>query len=284
MKHLAYTTLLLACFAAQLSAQTHKVISAVSKQGLPYAVVTNNAGKGIYTDEQGAFDISSINKTDSLSFYCVGYERATIASAKLPATIMLQPLARTMNEVVIRSEVPVKTIPYPKRGMPFTFHSSVGMELATKINFRAEDAGALKKLTEVRIRIKHLNEDNPCRLHIYEVTAADTPGKELLTRDIILRKEDANLVAFRKDLSGENIYLSADAVFIGIEWIGMKKKLPARESGSKYYVSSPDLRMTESIPEIRTYRRILSYRNWHAVKPIHESDNPPNMVVSLSYQ
>ncbi len=283
MKHLAYTTLLLACFTMQLSAQTHKVISAVTKAGLPYAVVTNNAGKGIYTDEQGVFDISSINKTDSLSFYCVGYERITIASSKLPASIMLQPLTRTMNEVVIKSEVPVKTIHYPKRGMPFVWSSSVGMELATRINFLPEDKGALKKLKEVRIRIKHLDENNPCRLHIYEATPADTPGKELLMKDIILRKEHATRIAFIKDLSAEDIYLTADAVFVGIEWIGMKKK-PVEQDHNKPHSVYPFLRMTESIPETRTYMRVMGYPLWKATKSIHGSNNPPNMVVSLSYQ
>lgn len=283
MKHTVYTLLLL-CVTIQLSAQTHKVISAVTQAGLPYAVITNNTGKGVYADEHGMFNINYFDKKDSLNIYCVGYEKITISGARLPAAIMLQPLVRTLNEVVIKSEVPVKTIPYPKRGMPYTFHSSIGMEFATKIGFRPEDEGVLKKLTEVRIRIKHLNEDNPCRLHIYEATAADTPGKELLMKDIILRREDANRIAFHKDLSGEDIYLSADAVFIGIEWIGMKKKLPTREPGSKYHVTSPDLRMTEAIPEIRTYRRLLQYPVWVGVKPISDAANPPNMVVSLSYQ
>lgn len=287
MKHTVYTLLLL-CFSIQLSAQIHKVISAVTQAGLPYAVITNNTGKGVYADEHGLFNISNFGKKDSLSIYCVGYERTNLSVATLPTIISLQPLTQTMNEVVIKSSVPIKTIPYPKRGMPFHWHSRIGMELATKVGFLPADAGTHKKLTEVRIRIKHLNEDNPCRLHIYEATTADTPGKELMMRDIILRKEDANRIAFYKDLSGENIYLSADAVFIGIEWIGMKNKLPPSappsESGNKYYSIPPDLRMTEAIPEIRTYRRLLQHPVWVGLKPIGDADNPPNMVVSLSYQ
>ncbi|MCB0697439.1 MAG: hypothetical protein KDC07_08745, partial [Chitinophagaceae bacterium] len=202
MKISAYTTLFILmlvfftnmpvtdCIAGEGNTSTTKVVSATTQTGLPYAVVTSHSGKGIYTDEQGVFDATVFPAGDSLTFYCVGYERVTRSAGQLPGTIALQPLSRTMNEVVISANTPVKTIPYPKRGMPSTWSSSVGMELATRIPFPPEDSGKLKKLTEVRIRIKQLNEENPCRLHIYAATPADTPGEELLTKDILLTKKD----------------------------------------------------------------------------------------------
>ena len=125
--------------------------------------------------------------------------------------------------------------------------------------------------------MKHPDNNDPCRIHIYDPDDQGRPGNEILNRNIIISNDQSQGKTVSVDVSEYNVYCSSAGIYIGIEWLGKYEE--EHNSHQKF-------RITRSIPEARTYTRTLGYRNWilldqPATTP---SSNPINLLVSIIYE
>ena len=276
------------CSAAASAQQGHIIMDALHNTPVAFATVSS---KNSYATagENGYFNTSPFGKTDTLYIHCIGYTGDTMYIANLTDTVFLQPSKLTLPEVVIKATGnPQITINnYTGKRTVRAWGDVAGIERATRLDFPEVDKGRVKKINAVGIKMKKKTNSNLCRLHLYAAKADGSPGEELLNRNVFITKEDIKGRTCTKDLSAENIYTSANGIFIGIEYVGQVFTNSAGTiiaDTTKEYNRSVIFE-TLHYTDAATYTRTSIYRNWVLLDGSPFDDgHPVNMMVSVKYE
>ncbi|MCB0700219.1 MAG: carboxypeptidase-like regulatory domain-containing protein [Chitinophagaceae bacterium] len=206
------------------SVKSCQALDAITKEPIPFVVVYNKTtDKVIYSDESGVFFFNDYKKGDTIVMSCMSYVDTLITVERLSNVkqILLRRKDNQLREVVIGTEgKEEKTIPYlPKRSI-ITFATNMASEMAFKVKFSTEDADKVKKILKVKIRVKQASDNNPVRIHIYNVANNGMPGTDILNENIILSAKNIAFGQLVLDVSQFDVYTSQREVFVGLEWLG----------------------------------------------------------------
>lgn len=183
---------------------------------------------GTLSDPDGSFeiDVPSSTLNDSLIFSSVGFETLKIPVNKLaksstPISIKINSTAILLKEVTVSEKRLNRRIERlgwmgGKDGiLPFDTIMGGGA-----VALLVESPKAPFLIEKLQVRLMYNSKDTlKLRFHVYEFDSINKqPGKELLTRQIIL-KETKRFGWLRFDLSHEKIILNNRRIFIAFEWI-----------------------------------------------------------------
>ncbi|MES2373816.1 MAG: carboxypeptidase-like regulatory domain-containing protein [Bacteroidota bacterium] len=204
------------------------------------------------TDENGRFTVEA-SPEDTLSFSCIGYtlRSMTVSDfAKIKGAVLLDEITYTLQEVVVSNAQPKKFgISAAKQTRSFAgAQMSDSYEVATQIEI---PAGIKQfRITKVFFRQKNFSAENRLRLHIYSADANGIPGEELLKKQVIIDEKDFKDGNLEIDVSDQDIVLTNNVFFVGVQWITMHNFEYAK--GRKNDIG---LGETSTIDSRLTYRR-----------------------------
>ncbi|MEJ8841269.1 carboxypeptidase-like regulatory domain-containing protein [Lacibacter sp. H375] len=230
-------------------------IDAESRRGVPFAtVVLQKTNLFTDADSSGFFEID-IFGDDTLLVTSIGYKdhKIAISDLKKEQTVFLQPLPVQLSEVFVGKRQSM-TIGLTKGKKKFTMNSDdcLRFEMATRINI-PDNVGQFQ-LKSVSINGVGFNEENPVRIHIYNVGKYGEPAFELLKKDIVITKNSSKNNVLHIDVEGQGIFLSDDQFFVGVQWIAdsINKE---RINTKKERVIGPGVYCSHYISSTVTYTR-----------------------------
>ncbi len=216
---------LIFCFYIGYS-QTYVVVDSQTKESLSFATIVFDDMEGVYTNENGKFQLD--NKYKSVKISYLGYEDFTTKIENLKDTIFLNPITYTIDEITItNNKIPLEKIGYLKKGKSGKIIGSFPIrpkgELIINIIPNTEHTDSyIEKIEFPLNKIKNYNKTDKLyknapavvRINIY------TFEKEKIfsSKPIKFIMSDKEIVSV--DVSEEMIQLSEKGLYFGIEMIG----------------------------------------------------------------
>ena len=241
-----------------------RVKDSTTKEVLAFATVQLQIEKnGIYTDENGYFEISSKHRIDTLIVSYLSYQEKKIAVSQLSKidgnTIFLSNTATNLSEVIVKSKKSKRgNIMLGHYDFPTTFNWGSGPSYIF-LNY-------YKNLTQASPIIKKLYFDfgktlkitHKSLIRIRVMQRDSSAGKP--TRDII----QDNMIVEVKPFSSKLIYdlekyqipFPPNGIFIGFEVIGIYRKhelITFNPGNNSVWVSSTEDKNRDKIGEAWTY-------------------------------
>jgi hypothetical protein len=221
MKKIAFLIL----FLTQLFgfSQDIKVIDSTTKLPIQYAtikVLKEGVPKiGIYTDENGSFNLTAANYNEHLIVSCVGYETKTVTLTKNETSIELEKEINNLKEVIIlNNKKPIQIGYIDEKKCKDKVGVSAGLEVAV---FIANNFDYEVQINTVQFKIKKSKERAAYRLHLYTLTENGlSPNEDLILENSIYYIEPKTEGLIEINVSNLNLTLPKNGVFVGIEGIG----------------------------------------------------------------
>lgn len=201
------------------------ITDSISKEILPYAIITFNDNSSLYSNEKGSFIVK--NDISSFEISYMGYETKKITLKTLKDTIKLNRSIRILNEVIISTRVQKKKINFLKS--PNTFGNYVlkpESEIFTTVipTFGIVDMVidkvffSFQKLKLARNKKKLKDELAVIRINIYNL-------KNELPNELLFSSEAMKINAYEKDLlevnlKNELLTIGENGLAFSIEYIG----------------------------------------------------------------
>jgi hypothetical protein len=195
------------------------ILDSISQFPVSYAQIFNaKKSIGTISDEQGQALLKDIDTSDSITVACIGYESKAIVVNKSYEKIVLNPKPFLIREVVINAPRAKKnTNPNSKikASSSLCNYFDKGYQIVT-FN-RSENHQ--DPIHEVSVYIKkEISCSGKIRLRFYNTDSNGMPGENILPKSIIVGSKGVKgWVKF--DLSGLNMKIPDEGVFIGIEFL-----------------------------------------------------------------
>lgn len=203
-----------------------KVLDAQTGEPIPFANIgLARRNIGTLSDPDGTFvlDIPQLWREEAVMFSSVGYLPASITPGNRPSgpvTIMLQPHSQVLEAVTVKGKKLNRRARLGWMGgrdgiLPFDTIQGGGVAALLV------EAPVVPVLAEkLQVRLMYNSKDTlRFRFHIYSFDSiAQTPGEELLQRDIMLT-ETKRFGWLRFDLASYAIAIDRKKFCIGFEWI-----------------------------------------------------------------
>jgi hypothetical protein len=242
-----------------------KVVDSDTRLPIEFATISNLTNRtGIFTTENGDFRIT-LNHNDTIEISCVGYKTVKLFTPRLEnneLTILLTPITRELQEVIVSNidwtKYKEKRIGYAGKKSNWHVWGLTGLEYAVYVPNEKKIKGAY--IWELLYKmVKRSNDTVLVRLHVYEVTANGTPGKELLDLNVVkkITGKMNQLVAY--NISDYKIKLPENGVFVGIEWLGVYD--PHTNTVLSQNVNEPAFGFHDNIAALITYAKSRN-GNW----------------------
>jgi hypothetical protein len=202
-----------------------------TREGVSYVSVgLRRTTFGSVSDTLGRFELSQLPQNtggDSISFYCIGYARKTVArtafSADQPLEINLQPTPILLREAVIvpdRSttkwigEYDVSTSMNVNFALNERTNQNLGSEIGRRFNVKKPT-----RLEHYRFFIAQNNFDVVrFRINIYNIGQSNQPDVNLLQQPIIIQLDNKKTGWIEVDLTPYDIRTDKPVV-VSAEWI-----------------------------------------------------------------
>ncbi len=203
------------------------LLDAETKTPIPYANIgIKGKSAGTLTDPDGTFQIriSRDLQDDTLFFSSIGYKQMAFSVKEIPdTTLYLQKNVQLLDNVTIKAKKNTKVarLGWMKGDdgiLPFDTVAGGG---AVAMLMQAPEAPFF--VSQVMIRLLYNSKDTTkLRLHFYEITVDSLPGKEILSKEIIL-EENKRFGWMRFDMKPYNITIPYKSFFMAFEWIDDRK-------------------------------------------------------------
>ncbi len=200
------------------------IVNSETMEPVPFANIgILNKNIGTLSDPDGTFQLSIPDslRYEELRFSSIGYKKFEVAILDMKSNIVkLKPEVIMLDDVIVRPKSNLKTrrsgwVKGDEGVVPFDTvkgGGAVALLLETEANQIFP--------TQVQLRLLYNSKDTvKFRLHFYEYdTSTGKPGKELLTKEILL-KDHKRFGWMKFDLRSHNIVINHSSFFIGFEWL-----------------------------------------------------------------
>ncbi len=245
-------------------------------------VGVHNINKYRDADINGNFEITA-KSSDSLIFSGIGYKKClhAVSEILLKDTIFLETeYIENKPVIILKPKVETFGLNNAKKDRTCTGGSEAGRyELVTLV--KIPEIVKAFRLSKIFIKGKDFSNENPVRLHIYNIDSNGLPGTELLTKEIIITSSDKkDMVTI--DVKEQNIVIENNSFFAGLQWI---------TSDKVKMFTGPQIFETFEEKSVLTFRRSLLNRanSWYAFfrkgifffpsKNIPQNDTPINALI-----
>lgn len=219
-----YLFLLLLLVFNNVKSQNIVVIDSTSRKPIPFVNIQFSKNSGTYTNENGIFEINK-NIKDTLRFSHISYNPYIIKASEIKDTIILSPNAILLKEVRITNGKKItKYLDFPKKNSSFSSFPVISKsEIVTLIIPNIENINSIISKLDFKFEKKKLEEyknnlKTAFRINIYSSKNEKIKNK-IYSSDVFIidatKKEKIEL-----NIDNENIELSKNGLFIGIEVIG----------------------------------------------------------------
>lgn len=221
-----YTILFFTSFYTSI-AQEIQVLSQEDNSPIPFAnivyMIKDSIVGGTYTNENGRLYLSLTDKVSHIEISCLGYESKKIEKNKINESIYLIDSVSELSEIVLKkkkkSKKQIKKMGFPIKYKGFSVDVAGGFQKVILIeNIFKEN----KKIKSFLFRsVKWQNVSTVFKLLVY-TNNNNKPDKPLIKTN----KESCFILAphqerIKLDISGLNIILPKEGIFVGIEYVGI---------------------------------------------------------------
>ncbi len=230
------------------------VCNRVTREPIPYATIQKLSSK-VFKDanELGQFEISA-TVNDSLIVTSIGFGavRMRVPPEGALDSVFLNPNITLSPEITV-SKPTLETFGFVNEK---TDRSCSGGEEITRYEvatlIEMPETVGFYRISKILIKGRGFGSNNPLRLHIYAVDNNGLPGKELLSKDIVITSKDDKRNINTVELKDQNIFIEEGAFFVGLQWLGTQKQ--------RTFIG-PELYETFRKDKLFTYRRNLGRNN-----------------------
>jgi hypothetical protein len=206
-----------------LSAQTKGVVmDSISKLPIPYVSIwVENENIGVTSEENGNFEMNTIDKNKNLIFSALGYAKKKVRVSKA-ATVYLNPTAYQLDEIVLinKKETRKKEIGITDSETSQAFDN--GPKIDTKFFSYLPQYKKTKFIKQVAITTDSRIENAAAKIHFYSVDANGFPGEELLGRDFIVTVNKGVKKTYF-DVGKLNLRMPKNGIFVAFEKLIIEK-------------------------------------------------------------
>lgn len=207
----------------------------ISNKSIPFASISlKNHTIGVYTNEEGLFDLTIIipidDIKDSLLVGCLGYEKITISlnDIKKRSQILLTPVDYKLPEITITPKRKSKIITtelgfHTKKPNRVYTSGSITKEGNITAIFIENSIFGNAYIKELIFRLEPHYHEEPAiiKVHLYEkdqYSADLKPSNELILENLFITvsPKTKNL---KVDVQKYNIQMPDSGVFVGLEWV-----------------------------------------------------------------
>src|SRR5699024_7850700 len=272
-----FYVLLIILFSQQIFSQNDFiVIDSLTKKGLPFVGIYFE-NTGIYTDENGKFQMNSVN-TDSLKVELLGYKSKNISIKTIQDTIYLEKENIKLPSITLqgnkkRIEIPSNKKTRDHSSFPLSPKTTLFSILLPKEKYQdkklEEITLSFRKdySTRIRKRYKKNNISAIVRIHIYNIK------DEILKSDIY--NSDVNEVKLSEnqkikvDLTKENVFFEREGIEIKVEVIKYISDKDISEEIDKTYIRAS---LTDEENQFFTAETFLksTFRKENNITPLNE--------------
>ncbi len=218
------------------------IIDSISKKGVSFATISFGNGNGIFADDDGQFFFTKklYADIDSLFISALGYKDIKLVSSSLKDTLFLAPQSDLLDEVIVTArptgkfkEVTLKPTDhndYFKCWLP-TIESEIAVFFP---NNDAKPKHLTKLLLPIKTEAKDWNkrgnkkkEKRPFstlfRVQFYK-NHKGLPGDVVTYEKIVFIATQDTKPVFEFDVSGFDIFIPKDGIFVSIQVLGFTDK------------------------------------------------------------
>lgn len=275
---------------------------------LPYVnVMVVNKQFGTTSDSNGRFLLENkqLKYTDTLYFSHVGFISKRIqVNEILGGDIKLQPRNILLDEVNVydvkknnsskivelnkfkkrKTSLVYSKEPFDNKGGLWVPYREMEPSIETMYFQNIYKNDEYVQLKEVNISLKSFKEKSKFRLRLFQASNDKKPGREISLKTSIYEATNQNSVV-NINLSDENIYLSNNGIFIGIEYLLIEDNLTIitndnESKEAKLY--SPFLKYTRVKENFDIY--IFSNAKWQKIRKKAPNYTDPNDTDTFSYR
>lgn len=228
--------LLLLCVSNSFSQTTIKE----THTGYPvsYATVSFNNGTGLFANDEGEFIFTEklYPDIDTLYISALGYKDLKIGTFNLPSTILMDTEIDALDEVTITTKIGRKfkehiLKAYLDDDYYHCWLPTIESEIAVFFDRPNESSN---KITKIHFPItleskdwkkrKRSNADKKPFSTLFKVkfytNENDTPGKEIINRNIVFRVTEKDGDEYNLDVSDHDIFIPKSGIFISLQVLG----------------------------------------------------------------
>ncbi|OZV67505.1 peptidase associated/transthyretin-like domain-containing protein [Winogradskyella aurantia] len=236
----------------QFSFSQVTVIDSITKYPVSYATISFGNGNGLFADDEGKFIFTKklYPDIDSLFISALGFKNLDISTLNLPETLVLQPQADELDEVVLNikneRKFKVETLkPYLDDDYYNCWLPTIESEIAV---YFPKTSRTDQKLTEVIFPIaleskdwekrNRKNSDKKSFSTLFKVKFYSNnnglPGKVMTYETIVFRMTEKDGDAFNLDVEDYNIYIPKNGFFVSLQVLGYTDKSGKLLPNKKY--------------------------------------------------
>ena len=190
------------------------------KQALQYVnIVSLATNNGASTNQNGEFEITGLNKNDTLKMSEVGYEPKLMAVAALrnTDTIFLTTRIKNLNEIKIKPFTHEQDLGFATLQDNASFNLIPGSQLALFIENRPKQEGWIKGVS-FRVKAKGKCSSTMRVRLLYVDSLLANPSADMLSENVLINSADlkkSNYIDLRK----YNLSFPPEGVFVVLEWV-----------------------------------------------------------------
>jgi len=277
-----------------------------TKEPVSFATISFGNGNGLFADDEGKFVFTKelYKDIDSLHITSIGYKELHLTTEDLAQTILLEPLANQLQEVIVQVKPKGK---FKMRKLKPTVHEdyfkcwlpTIESEIAVFFPNENKKTKQITKLylpvkTEAadwskrkRAKTKKRSFSTLFKVNFYE-NEDGLPGDVLSYEKVIFRVTQESESVYELDIKEHDIFIPKKGIFVSIQILGYTNKLGKLLPNKKYQevktrkgivkVSTtfrPLLPFTDEIPNKKTYtkRIFLDNNKWIRFEKKNVSNN-----------
>lgn len=199
----------------QMKAQTKGIVIDSLGNPIPYvSIFVENENKTTTSEENGTFSIQVLAEA-KLIFSALGYEKKTVL-AKDAARVVLKSVIFELQDVVIKKASKPKTLEIGQVSNSILEAFDTGPKIDAKFFPYEKQYKKTKWIKKIMLFTDSPIERASIKLHIYSVDVNGAPGKELLTKDLIVYLKKG-IYRHQFDIYDMDIEMPENGIFVAFE-------------------------------------------------------------------
>ncbi len=218
------------------------VIDSATRLPIPFVSIwVENGNNGTTSEENGAFELNVSEKSKTLLFSALGYEKKKVSISN-EMHIELTPSTIELQEVIITKKYGTQQIEIGETENSFLQAYENGPRIDIKFFPYLSKYKRTKFIKQVVINTDSRIEEATLKLHFYKVDSEGFPGEEYLEKDFIVtvsrgvKKTLFNLISFNLTMPKNGIYVGFERLKIGKNKV--EKTIKDAESNSNVIQTS----------------------------------------------
>jgi len=271
-----YKLIVFVIILGQLSFAQITVKDSITKYPVSYATISFGDGNGIFADDEGQFYFTKkiYPDVDSLFISALGYKDRNLSTENLPKTLLLEPQASALDEVVLsyKSDRKFKEEvlkPYLDDDYFNCWLPTINSEIAV---YFSKTSSQDQEISEVIFPIalesqdwekrKRRNSEKKPFSTLFKVkfyrAEKGRPGKVLTNETIVFRATEKDGDSFVLDVDDYAIFIPNDGIFISLQVMGYTDKNGKLLPNKKY----KEITSKRGVVKIPTnFRPLLPFTN-----------------------